>query len=444
MPAATTDEYSKSCFEIRPRNTATAAACIRPGRRGPHSFPATPPPPAYRTLRAPGLSTESPALRSRAPAPSQFPARPRGCSPPSRFLRLECVLPPHCPPAPRNSTRAPTAERRCVFSLPPNLAHFRARSPDEAHLHTLIPFSQPPHASAPSGSQKSPSALRNGRLFGCPPSASRGNLRSLTQARMPHTGPSAPSSACSKTRSCSARNLHRFGQIFVEPHKDPGILVFSPGPVCLQILPHDRLNLDFLVRALERFEIHFAISLPAVRVADPDQPAFLKDLQIKSRARLQLVQIHIRPVLPRPQRARSSLVVFDGRPRLFFRLVRIHARRQNSRKRLQVERHARFELRPVRGHVQLVVPHKSVQKFLRQQPRRKILPRKIEILSVLLRHDFQDADLQGVSRLRAVHENRPRNRVRAAAVILLPQARQLVHVRALQRVVLRGRLDLIE
>jgi hypothetical protein len=39
---------------------------------------------------------------------------------------------------------------------------------------------------------------------------------------------------------------------------------------------HDGLDLDLLVGALERREIHFAVSLPAVRVARPDQAAFQK------------------------------------------------------------------------------------------------------------------------------------------------------------------------
>src|SRR5271170_60747 len=115
-PAAKTDEYSKSAAETPQQNAAIAAAYIPPNTPNQLSSPAGPPPPIYRKPRAPIPSTGSPALQSRAAAPSRSPPRPRDCSPQSQFPRPECAPPRRSQPAPRNSIRAPIATRQSVSS----------------------------------------------------------------------------------------------------------------------------------------------------------------------------------------------------------------------------------------------------------------------------------------------------------------------------------------
>src|SRR5580658_4898119 len=103
MPAAKTDEYSKSAAEMPSQNAAIAAAYIPPGTLTQLSSPAGPPPPTCRRPRAPIPSTELPAHQSRAAAPSRSPPRPRDCSTQSQFPRPECAPPTRSPPVPRNS-----------------------------------------------------------------------------------------------------------------------------------------------------------------------------------------------------------------------------------------------------------------------------------------------------------------------------------------------------
>src|ERR1700722_7879406 len=102
----------------------------------------------------------------------------------------------------------------------------------------------------------------------------------------------------------------------------------GPWPLSFQILAYDRLNFDFLVGALERGEIDLAVALPAVRVAGPDQAAFLEHRKIQDGTHLQLVKTHVRAVLPWPKRARAPGGIVDRRPCLGGGLVRVHAHRK--------------------------------------------------------------------------------------------------------------------
>src|SRR5271170_2190157 len=105
------------------------------------------------------------------------------------------------------------------------------------------------------------------------------------------------------------RDLHRLIQILVETGEYPVGLGLRPGPIGFQILAHDGLNLDLLVCALERREIDLTVALAAVGIAGPDQSAFLKYVQIENGTHLQLVQVHVRAVLPGPQRAGTAFGV---------------------------------------------------------------------------------------------------------------------------------------
>src|SRR5438105_8739897 len=63
----------------------------------------------------------------------------------------------------------------------------------------------------------------------------------------------------------------RLLQILVEAHLDPVGLRLDARPGELDVLAHDRLQPDLLVRALEGGEVDLAVALGAVRVARPDQ-----------------------------------------------------------------------------------------------------------------------------------------------------------------------------
>src|ERR1700733_2543114 len=69
-------------------------------------------------------------------------------------------------------------------------------------------------------------------------------------------------------------DLHRLIQILVVAHEDPVCVSFSPWPIRLHILAHDRPNLDLLVGTFKRCEIDLTIALPAMRISGPDQTAF--------------------------------------------------------------------------------------------------------------------------------------------------------------------------
>src|SRR6478735_1791551 len=66
---------------------------------------------------------------------------------------------------------------------------------------------------------------------------------------------------------------HRLVEVLVEAHEDPVRLRLRTRPFDLEVLAHDGLDADLLVRALERGEVHLAVALAAMRVAGPDERA---------------------------------------------------------------------------------------------------------------------------------------------------------------------------
>ena len=125
---------------------------------------------------------------------------------------------------------------------------------------------------------------------------------------------------------------HCLVQVLVEAEEDVMRLRLDARPLQLQVLADDGLDLHFLEGALQRGEVHLAVSLRAVRVAGPDEPALEEDRHEQGAARDQLFEIHVRSVLPGPHRVdRRELVVlhvaFARR-----RIVRVHADCQRSRK----------------------------------------------------------------------------------------------------------------
>src|SRR2546430_16505900 len=96
--------------------------------------------------------------------------------------------------------------------------------------------------------------------------------------------------------------LFPYTTLFRSSDRDPVGPRFDSRPLELHVLANDRLNDDFLEGALERGEVHLAVPLAAVRVAGPDEPAFQEHREEDGRALLQLVDVHVRAVLPRAQR----------------------------------------------------------------------------------------------------------------------------------------------
>src|SRR5437016_2275406 len=95
---------------------------------------------------------------------------------------------------------------------------------------------------------------------------------------------------------------HRLVEVLVEAGGDPVGARLEARPFELHVLAHDRLQHDLLVGALQAGEAHLAVALAAMRVAGPDQPALDEHRDEDLRTGLQLVDVHVGAVLPRPQR----------------------------------------------------------------------------------------------------------------------------------------------
>src|SRR5215813_4233806 len=104
-----------------------------------------------------------------------------------------------------------------------------------------------------------------------------------------------------------------------------------------------------------------------MRVACPDQPALEKDGQEQNRALLQLIDVHVRAVLPRPERARAALRILDGRARLFLGLVRVRPHRDCAGEGLQVARDAGLELRLLLLPVEVVIAYEALRELRREK-----------------------------------------------------------------------------
>src|SRR5439155_488112 len=111
--------------------------------------------------------------------------------------------------------------------------------------------------------------------------------------------PGVTSTACG---SCAAGAHHRPVEVLVEAQHDPVRLRLHARPVELQVLAHDELHHDLAVGALERGEVDLAIALAAVGIARPDEAALEEDRDVDRRALLKLVDVHVRAVLPGPER----------------------------------------------------------------------------------------------------------------------------------------------
>src|SRR5262249_24930156 len=224
------------------------------------------------------------------------------------------------------------------------------------------------------------------------------------------------------------RDLHRLVQILVEAGDDPVRGRLDTGPLELHILADDRLDHDLAPGALERGEVDLPIALAAVRVARPDESALEKDRQVQNRAFLQLVDVHVRAVLPRSQRARTSFRVLDRRSRLLFRLVRIGSHADDAWERLEVDEDAGLELRLLFLPVEVVVADEALGKLWRElTDGGELRAGQMEVRAERLRHDLFDADLEHVAGLRAGHVDGAGHGMRAAAGIGEAQLDELLY-----------------
>ncbi len=220
---------------------------------------------------------------------------------------------------------------------------------------------------------------------------------------------------------------HRLVQILVEPGHDPVGRRLDARPVELHVLAHDELHDDLAVRALERGEIHLAVALAAVRVARPHETALEEDRDEDGRPGLQLVDVHVRAVLPRPERGdrrhriRRAALARRG-------VLRIDADRERAREGLQVDRDAGLELGLLLVEIEVEVLHEAVRHLGRERADGgELLAGQVEVGGEGLRRDFQYPDLHHVTGLRPVDVDGPGQRVRAAARVGLPEGDDLVH-----------------
>src|SRR5439155_10864067 len=132
----------------------------------------------------------------------------------------------------------------------------------------------------------------------------------------------------------------------------------DPRPLELQVLADDELHDDLAVRALERGEIDLAVALAAVRVARPHEPALQENRNENRRTLLQLVDVHVRAVLPRSERGHGGQRVRDAT--LARRgILRIDADGERAGERLEADRDAGFELRLAFFPVEVEIPHEA-------------------------------------------------------------------------------------
>ena len=121
----------------------------------------------------------------------------------------------------------------------------------------------------------------------------------------------------------------------------------------------------------------------------------------------------------------------DRRPRLGLGFVRIDTDREGSRKGLEVDHDAGLELGLHALQIELVVTHETFRKLRGQQSDRgKLLAGYVEVERVVLGHDAQDLDLQGIAGLGFADVDGTRDRVRSAARVVLAQLDDLLHLDA--------------
>src|SRR5207245_10801795 len=124
----------------------------------------------------------------------------------------------------------------------------------------------------------------------------------------------------------------------------PVARVPAARPFELQVLPHDGLKHALAIPALEPGEVDLSVALTAVRVSRPDQPALEENWNVQRAAGLQLVDVHVRAVLPGPQRRhRRHRIVLDAAP-AGRRSAGVDADREWGRERGDGELHAGLEL----------------------------------------------------------------------------------------------------
>src|SRR5262249_443981 len=220
---------------------------------------------------------------------------------------------------------------------------------------------------------------------------------------------------------------HRLVEVLVESHGDPVGLRLHPRPLELHVLADDELHRDLAIGALERREVDLAVALPAVRVTGPHEPALQEDGNEDRGAFLQLVEVHVRAVLPRPQRR-------DGRHRVGRsalagrRIVGVDAHRQRAGERPEIERDAWLEL----GLTLLEIEREELDEPVghlggQAADRWEVLARQVEVDAERVGNDLDDGNLHHVTGLGAVDVDRARHRVRPAAWVRAAQRDELVH-----------------
>ena len=116
-----------------------------------------------------------------------------------------------------------------------------------------------------------------------------------------------------------------------------------------------------------------------MRVAGPDEPALEEDRDEDGRAFLELVEVHVGAVLPRPERGdRRHRIVSPALARR--RVVGVDADGEGAGERLEVDRDAGLELGLALVPVQIEVLDEAFGKLGGQRADRgEVLARKVEV-----------------------------------------------------------------
>src|SRR5215471_8658941 len=172
---------------------------------------------------------------------------------------------------------------------------------------------------------------------------------------------------------------------------------FHSGPFQFHVLAYNQLQGDVLKGALQRRQVDLAVSLAAMRVARPYEPAFEKDGDEDRWSFLKLVDVHVRAVLPgaksRDRRHRIFNSAFARR-----RVLGIDADRKCAREWLEIDGDSGFELGLTVFPIKVEVLDEPLWKFRWQRADCcELFARKIEIEAKPFGSDLQNADLHHIA-----------------------------------------------
>src|SRR6266481_6372879 len=172
---------------------------------------------------------------------------------------------------------------------------------------------------------------------------------------------------------------HCFVQVLVEAHQDPMSFGLYFGPLELHVLSDNWLHHELTIGALQRCQIDLAVSLPTVRISNPDEPSLKEDRDKDRASLLELVEVHVGAILPGAKSRNRRHGIFS--PALARRgVVGVNPYCQNARERLKINRDPGFKLGLTGLPIKIEVPDKPFRKFRCQgADGGKLLTREVEV-----------------------------------------------------------------